>query len=386
VDLEHLQQNWNALGEEDPLWAILSAPDKRGGAWEIDEFLATGRQEVANLLIDLRQRGFEVRRRRRALDFGCGVGRLTQALAEQFTRCDGVDVAASMIAQAARLNRRPDNCHFHHNPASHLALLESGSFDFVLSLLVLQHMEPALMRGYLHEFVRVLRRGGIAYFNVPSGYVLGSELPDEAAQARIEARSSFGEVRAGEPANLEVVIQNVSGHEWPASARLLLGNHWMDADGGVLVHDDGRAAIDRAVPAGGSVTLGLQVVGPSAPGRYVLELDLLQEQIGWFANRGSQTLRVAVPVLRGLRPKEPQTEREAPLSPRIEMHVMAREEVIEVIDDAGGVVLDVIEHERSGPLVPSLDYVVGVAARGGVRSGRRGLTDRLSGARRGRDR
>jgi len=38
----------------------------------------------------------------RALDFGCGLGRLTQPLAERFDEAVGVDIAASMIEGARR--------------------------------------------------------------------------------------------------------------------------------------------------------------------------------------------------------------------------------------------------------------------------------------------
>ena len=50
MELEDLQQHWTAFGEQDPLWAILTAPGKRGGGWGLDEFFATGRPEVEEVL------------------------------------------------------------------------------------------------------------------------------------------------------------------------------------------------------------------------------------------------------------------------------------------------------------------------------------------------
>ena len=90
----------------------------------------------------------------RALDFGCGVGRLTRALAAHFDSCDGVDVAASMIDRARELNDNGERVRFHHNDTPDLRLFGDESFDFILALIVLQHMEPELMRGYMREFVR----------------------------------------------------------------------------------------------------------------------------------------------------------------------------------------------------------------------------------------
>ena len=41
MELERLQEHWNAFGEQDPLWAILTEPGKRGGAWDLEEFFGT---------------------------------------------------------------------------------------------------------------------------------------------------------------------------------------------------------------------------------------------------------------------------------------------------------------------------------------------------------
>src|SRR4051794_28283830 len=109
MKLDELKRNWEALGEQDALWAILSVPEKRGGGWDLDAFFATGRAEVAELL-DLSRRLDPPRERGTALDFGCGVGRISQALAEHFDRVIGVDVAESMVREARRLNRHGDAC------------------------------------------------------------------------------------------------------------------------------------------------------------------------------------------------------------------------------------------------------------------------------------
>ncbi|MET0447396.1 MAG: class I SAM-dependent methyltransferase, partial [Aeromicrobium sp.] len=103
-----------------------------------------------------------------ALDFGCGAGRLTQALARRFDRADGVDIAASMIALAEEHNPDSSRAVFHLNERADLSLFEDASFDLVLSVVVLQHMNNSLKESYLREFFRVLRPGGVALFTVPS--------------------------------------------------------------------------------------------------------------------------------------------------------------------------------------------------------------------------
>ena len=80
MNIKELKKHWNRFGETDPLWAILTQPDKKGNRWKLDEFFRTGEGEVATIMDYVRSLGINLRRSR-ALDFGCGVGRLTQALA-----------------------------------------------------------------------------------------------------------------------------------------------------------------------------------------------------------------------------------------------------------------------------------------------------------------
>ena len=101
ADIRRLKQTWDELGRKDPLWAILSVPDKKGNKWRLDEFFETGRREIQDVLSYLRGRNL-TSTGRRVLDFGCGVGRLSQALAEHFDEVHGVDLSDSMIAIARR--------------------------------------------------------------------------------------------------------------------------------------------------------------------------------------------------------------------------------------------------------------------------------------------
>jgi SAM-dependent methyltransferase len=168
MDLDKLQANWNEFGETDPLWAILSDPAKKGGKWDWDEFFRTGEGDVEQVLRGVAAQGIELRRRK-ALDFGCGVGRLTQALGLHFEECCGVDIAPSMIRLAREHNRRGARCRYELNAHPDLRLFAGGTFDFIYSTLVLQHMRPEYSKQYIAEFLRVLAPGGCAVFSLPSG-------------------------------------------------------------------------------------------------------------------------------------------------------------------------------------------------------------------------
>jgi FkbM family methyltransferase len=161
--LDHLRRVWQTLGRDDPLWAVLSHADKRGGRWNPEEFLATGEVEVDVQLAALAASGLPSGREL-ALDFGCGAGRLSRALARHFAKVIGVDVSASMIEAARTLNADVSNVDFRENASPRIERVADASVDFLFSHITLQHIPVALAAGYVDEFFRVLAPGGVAVF------------------------------------------------------------------------------------------------------------------------------------------------------------------------------------------------------------------------------
>lgn len=163
MNIEEASQNWNSLGADDPLWVVLTDPEKKGNRWKVDEFFATGRNEIQQLLKRVEAAGISLTPGR-GLDFGCGVGRLTQALAERFAAIDGVDISASMIQHAEKYNRVSARVKYHLNVRPDLATFPSAQYDFICSLIALQHTPPKFQRRYLADFIRLLKPGGCACF------------------------------------------------------------------------------------------------------------------------------------------------------------------------------------------------------------------------------
>lgn len=168
--LAALGRDWTTLGEEDPLWAVYVDPAKRGGRWDVGEFMATGQREIQDAVADL-DRLKLCARRDSALDFGCGVGRLTAALSEHFDAVTGVDISAPMLSHAERLHAGNERCTFVRNDSADLSAFADGSFDLVYSSIVLQHMPRELSDGYLREFVRLVRPGGAIAIVVPQRHL-----------------------------------------------------------------------------------------------------------------------------------------------------------------------------------------------------------------------
>lgn len=310
MSLKALRRQWDRFGRADPLWAVLSLPDKRQGRWDETEFFKTGEREIEDVLAHARSLGIQVRRER-ALDFGCGVGRLTQALLPHFERVDGVDIAPSMLERAAAYNRHPGRCVFHLNERADLALFPDRAFTFIYTSLVLQHLPGDLARGYIREFLRVLSAGGLLVFHLPSqpfpegapgaarrSFVRGP-LPPGAFRVRIHADVAGARGATGREIAFKLRVANESRHAWPALAgtsarhQITLAGRLRTARGELVESAEARSPLPHDVEAGAAVEMFLRIALPPWPGEYQLELDLVQEDVAWFHERsGGIPLRI----------------------------------------------------------------------------------------------
>lgn len=167
MDFKTLQDNWDKFGHTDPLWSILSMPNRKGNKWDIKEFFATGEKEVADLLAYLKAVQLSLPTGQ-ALDFGCGIGRVTQPLCEHFEVCHGVDIAPSMIKMARELNQYGDRCQYHLNERQDLQQFADNTIDFIYCVITFQNMAPRYAKQYLQEFLRILAPHGLLIFQIPS--------------------------------------------------------------------------------------------------------------------------------------------------------------------------------------------------------------------------
>lgn len=161
------RQQWEALGGNDPYWAVLTNPKKKGGRWNKEDFFQTGIDEINGVLAKISRLGIQLRFGV-ALDYGCGVGRLSQALASSFERVVGIDFSEAMLVEARSAHGQFTNIQFLRNSGESLIEVANGTVDFVYSNIVLQHI-PRKQQGLLiREFCRVLRPGAALVFQTPS--------------------------------------------------------------------------------------------------------------------------------------------------------------------------------------------------------------------------
>ncbi|HEY6066080.1 MAG TPA: class I SAM-dependent methyltransferase [Thermoanaerobaculia bacterium] len=102
----------------------------------------------------------------RVLEIGCGVGRLLKPLSKRVARVVGVDVSGEMLQRAREYCAGLENVELHRTEGR-LDFLTPGSFDFVFSHIVFQHLpRKAYVETYFREAFRVLAPGGVVRVQV----------------------------------------------------------------------------------------------------------------------------------------------------------------------------------------------------------------------------
>lgn len=165
-DLARIKEDWDDLAVMNAAWFIAPSPLVSNRQWDMAEFYQTGKDNLSHDLRLIDQAGIRIGSGA-ALDFGCGLGRMTQPMAAVFSPCYGIDISAEMIARARACNMHGDRCRYVVNTRDDLGVFDNGSFSFVYSNNVLQHVPPATMERYLVELIRVLEAGGVLMLQVP---------------------------------------------------------------------------------------------------------------------------------------------------------------------------------------------------------------------------
>ncbi len=159
---EHMARFWDARARENAEFFVDNRLDYNAGSDE-----AFWRDGEADLVRVLDVVGGAVGAGDTVLDIGCGVGRLTRALAARAAHVHGIDVSAEMLTRARANLAGAPNVTLHQGDGSSLAPIADTSVDGVVSLVVFQHIpDPAVTLGYVREIGRVLRPGGWAVFHV----------------------------------------------------------------------------------------------------------------------------------------------------------------------------------------------------------------------------
>jgi len=154
-----MRDDWNARAREDAGYYVAFGRRQQSDA----DFLATATDVVNTLESELRRVPEHQRSLWKALEIGCGPGRLMRPMSRHFAEIHGVDISDEMIALARERLRDTPNAYLHLTDGASLAEFPDETFDFVYSYAVFQHVPSHdVIAAYMRETRRVLKTGGFA--------------------------------------------------------------------------------------------------------------------------------------------------------------------------------------------------------------------------------
>jgi SAM-dependent methyltransferase len=169
----HIRRVWTQFGAEEPYWSVLTGSEYKSDAINhpsiLETFYNSSASDISYLDAFLKRNDVHLPSDSTVAEFGCGVGRVTGALARRFSRVLAFDVSATHLAVARERMKLDgiDNVDF--------VLLEGPSelhkmngIDFFFSFIVLQHNPPPIVAEILEHALAGLNPDGVAFFQVPT--------------------------------------------------------------------------------------------------------------------------------------------------------------------------------------------------------------------------
>lgn len=166
-----VSDQWHHLGETEPHWSVLTNESYFQEHFHMNReaFYASGETEAKMFDATLARARVSRLNFDRCLEFGCGVGRVTGALAARFPHVVGVDISAAhlRVAQDYLTSHGISNVDCRHlESIEDVATL--GCFDVLYSRIVLQHNPPPVMQRLLIDLLGQLNIGGLAFIQIPT--------------------------------------------------------------------------------------------------------------------------------------------------------------------------------------------------------------------------
>ncbi len=176
--LQQMRTEWNGRAREDAHFYVAFGQQNQTEA----DFLASSAEVMPKFEEEFGRLPRSTPSELRALEIGCGPGRLMLPMARHFGAVDGVDISEEMVALARERLRNLPNVKVHPTSGADLRMFSDCSFDFVYSYIVFQHIpDKEVVLNYLREAQRVLKAGGVLCCQIRGTAPLPSELMRESA-------------------------------------------------------------------------------------------------------------------------------------------------------------------------------------------------------------
>ncbi len=172
--LARIRAAWTHLGTVTPHFSVLTEsqflPENIGGS--LEQFWASGQVDATRVQEICQRFGLHGLAAKSCIEFGCGVGRVTMALAGLFSTVRAYDISATHLAYAVERARVLSVRNISFHLCADNLLEDLGSCDLYYSTIVFQHNPPVVVSRLIRNALRSLNSHGLAIFQVPT-YDLG---------------------------------------------------------------------------------------------------------------------------------------------------------------------------------------------------------------------
>lgn len=178
---ERIHLEWEHLGKTEPYWSVVTQPQyyQAEFASHSEQFYTSGKYSADVFLAALRRCGVNPAQLSICLEVGCGVGRVTWALAAAFNKLIAADISRYHLnlAESYLNGKGVQNVEYQHWHRVQ-AIRQLPMLCAIFSVITLQHNPPPVMAWMLKELLGKLRPGGVACIQLPTyrnGYVFEVE-------------------------------------------------------------------------------------------------------------------------------------------------------------------------------------------------------------------
>lgn len=157
-------RDWQKFGRTEPYWAVLTDEKFKSDkltSQSLEDFFRSGEDQISWTFDQIRRHfdpGFDPVS---ALDFGCGVGRLTFPLARRCRLVTGVDISPGMLEKAREHETLLGLTNVTFAMGDDKLSTVSGPFDFINTYIVLQHIPPERGERLIRRLLELLRDRGV---------------------------------------------------------------------------------------------------------------------------------------------------------------------------------------------------------------------------------
>lgn len=155
---------WEYYGEKDPYFGVQTVGEMRSDAMDTvarDEFFASGEEYISRIWKEIGKNLYPDFSPKRSLDFGCGVGRVALPIARRSGTAVGVDISDGMLEEGRRNAASFGISNIEFVKALDDLSRVSGTFDFVHSFVVFQHIPPPVGMQIARRLIDLLEDNGI---------------------------------------------------------------------------------------------------------------------------------------------------------------------------------------------------------------------------------